>query len=87
MPELYQLGLLAQVDIVDLRSELVEDDDLAGRARFGEGSDLLEGHIRDGMIVENEIDIEILIVFQLVVNEGKIARKVVSSQRNEGELP
>ena len=72
VPELNQLGLFPQIDIVDLRCELVEHNYLACRACLRKCADLLEGHISDSVIIENKVDVEAVITLELVVYKGEV---------------
>ena len=86
MPELNKLCSLSEVNIVNLRSELVENYYLACSASLCERADLLEGHARDGVVVENKVYIKILVVLELVVYKSKVARQVVAAKRYKRDL-
>ena len=86
MPELHQLGLPAQIDIVNHRRELVEHHNLAGGAGLGKVKNLADCHVRNSVIVENKMDIKVFVVLDFVIDKGKVAGDVVSSQRNKGDF-
>ena len=86
MPELHQLGLPAQIDIVNHRRELVEHHNLAGGAGLGKVKNLADCHVRNSVIVENKMNIKVFVVLDFVIDKGKVAGDVIPSQRNKGDF-